>query len=47
MTHIRITLSAGLLAAILAVSPGPKNQAFAEFHDGNTLYSRCIDTHIR
>jgi hypothetical protein len=44
MTHLRITLSAGLLAAVLAVFPGIKKKAFAEFHDGNSLYSRCIDS---
>src|SRR3954452_18796291 len=41
MTHLRITLSAGLLAALLAACPGPKNQVFAFFLSGNSLYAVC------
>jgi hypothetical protein len=41
MTHLRITLSAGLLFAASAVYPGPMNQAYANFFDGNKLHSMC------
>jgi hypothetical protein len=43
MTHLRITLFAGLLATLLAVCPGAGSQAFAGFLTGNDLYSNCKD----
>jgi hypothetical protein len=41
ITHLRTTLSAGLLSAALAVYTGPMNQEFANFFDGNKLHSVC------
>lgn len=46
MTHLRITLFAGLLATLLAACLGPKNRAFANIMDGNQLYSLCTNTDV-
>src|SRR5690242_12766047 len=46
MTYLRISLTTGLLAALLVVCADPRNQAFAGFFDGNKLYSRCTSSDI-
>lgn len=43
MTHLRIALFAGPLAAVLTVCPGIISQAFATFYDGNRLQSLCTE----